>query len=58
MLALSESSQITLGDDPRPRIQTQLHLTNLFIDVFHELNDEVDEEMFGHLFRVEVGDEE
>lgn len=47
-----------LSDHSGSRIKTELHLRDLLIDFFHELNDKVDELVFEHGFRVEVGNQE
>lgn len=36
----------------------ELHFRDLLVDLFHELNDEVDQLVLQHLLGVEVGDEE
>ena len=50
--------QVALRNDTCPSIQAQLHLRDLLVHIFHELDDKVDEFVFEHGFGVEVGDEE
>lgn len=47
-----------LSDDASPGIYRQLHLTNLLVDLLHEMDDIVHQLVFVHLLRVEVGDQE
>jgi hypothetical protein len=47
-----------LSDDTGPGIDRQLHLTDLLVDLFHEMDDEVHQLVLVHLLCVEVGDEE
>ena len=49
--------QVALRDYSRPRVQRQLHLGNLFVDVLHELNDEVDELVLQHGLGMKIGDQ-
>lgn len=45
------------GNNTSPRVDRQLHFTDLLVDFFHKVNDKVYQLMFVHLLRVEVGDE-
>jgi len=40
--------------DSCPGVHRQLQVTNLLINLLHEVNDEIDEFVFKHLLRVEV----
>lgn len=51
-------TQIWLGDDTSPRIQAQLHLWNLLVNLFHKLDYKIDKLVLVHLLSVGVGDEE
>lgn len=44
-----------LGRDASARVDSELHLTDLLINLLHEVNDEVNKLVFVHLLRVEVG---
>ena len=41
-----------------PRVNAELHLRDLLVDLLHEVNDEVDQLVAVHLLRVEVRDQE
>ena len=45
---------------PKPNQTTykEFHLGNFLIDLFHELNDEIDQLVLQHGLRVEVGNQE
>lgn len=47
-----------LGTDPGPGVDAELHLGDLFVDLLHEVDDEVDQLVAVHLLRVKVGDQE
>lgn len=47
-----------LGANASPRIHSQLHFANLLVDLLHEVDHEIDQLVFVHLLRVEVGDQE
>lgn len=46
-----------LGHNAGPGIDRQLHLTDLFVNLLHEVDYKVHQFVFVHLLRVEVGDE-
>ena len=41
-----------------PRVDAEFHFRNFFVDLLHEVDDEVDQLVSVHLLRVEVGDQE
>ena len=41
-----------------PRVDAEFHFRNFFVDLLHEVDDEVDQLVPVHLLRVEVGDQE
>ena len=47
-----------LSDDTSPGIYAQANLTDFFVNLLHELNDEIYKFMFVHCLGMEVGDEE
>lgn len=53
----SKSFEELLGADAGARIHRQLHLANLLVDFLHEIYHKVDELMFEHLLRVEIGNQ-
>lgn len=50
--------QEALGHETGPCVQEKLHLRDLLVNIFHELNDKVDQLVLQHLFRVEVRNQE
>ena len=54
----SEFQKERLGYYPCSRVDNQAILAQLFIDLGHEVNYEVDEFLFIHFLNVKVGDEE
>lgn len=47
-----------LSNNTSPGVDGQLHLTDLFVNFLHEMNDIVHQFVFVHLLCVKVGDEE
>ena len=54
----SEPLEELLGADASARVDRQLHLADLLVDLLHEADDEVDQLVLVHLLRVEVRDQE
>lgn len=50
--------KVLLGDNTGTSVEVELHLADLLVNVFHELDNKVDELVLVHLLNVEVGDEE
>jgi hypothetical protein len=46
------------GNKSCASVEEKLHFRDLLVDFLHELNDEIDELVFQHLFGVEVGNQE
>lgn len=49
-----ESFEEFLGGDASSRVDCQFHLTDLFVDLLHEVYDEVNQLVLVHLLSVEV----
>jgi len=49
--------QSILDISPEKACYKKLHFRNLFIHLFHELNNKINKLMLQHLFSMEVGDE-
>lgn len=62
--AAAGSEQVTyileefFGNDTGPGINRKFHLTDLLVDLLHEVDDKVHQLVFVHLLRVEVGNQE
>lgn len=54
----SEPLEEFFGANPSPRIHAKLHFRDLLVDLFHEMNDKVDEFVSVHLLGVKIGDQE
>lgn len=52
----SEPLEKFFGRYTSSRVDGQFHLTDLFVYLFHEVDDEVNQFVFIHLFCVEVRD--
>lgn len=52
--AHSKPFQKFFRTNTRPCIYRQLHLAYLLIDLFHKMNDKIDQFVLVHLFRVEI----
>lgn len=50
--------QEALRDETSSRVQEELHLGNLLVDILHELNDEIHQLVLQHFLGVEVGNQE
>ena len=46
-----------MHSQPREITYKEFHLGNFLVNLFHELNDEIDQLMLQHGFRVEVGNQ-
>ena len=57
-VCLAELLEERVRDDTCARVDGQLELAHLGVDVLHELDDEVDQLLLLHVLRVEIRDEE